>query len=133
MSEYETDLRTLVPGYRLDWSGLRSRFEDDALRLEKLTTYESRAAYLDEMARQLEDAVQQALGFWDRAIDKAERNAIGCRNCDGTGWVCENHPDKPWADGHLYPGETRMTGCDCGAGMPCQECNADFPTPAKGS
>lgn len=46
-----------------------------------------------------------------------------CRNCDGTGWVCENHPDKPWADGYRYPGETRMTGCDCGAGCPCKECN----------
>jgi hypothetical protein len=29
------------------------------------------------------------------------------------GWVCENHPDKPWDD---------EMGCTCGAGLPC-ECN----------
>lgn len=21
---------------------------------------------------------------------------VVCRNCDGGGWVCENHPDRPW-------------------------------------
>ena len=30
-----------------------------------------------------------------------------CGHCDH-GWVCEEHPDKPWP-----------SGCDCGAGMPC--------------
>ena len=38
-----------------------------------------------------------------------------CEKCHGCGWVCENHPDRPW--GGLVPG-----GCECGAGMPC-ECN----------
>jgi hypothetical protein len=34
------------------------------------------------------------------------------------GWVCEEHPDRPWR------GNSRRTGvCDSGAGMPC-ECNA---------
>jgi hypothetical protein len=33
-----------------------------------------------------------------------------CPVCQGIGWVCENHPDKPW-DGEK--------GCICGAGMPC--------------
>lgn len=68
--------------------------------------------------------------FWDRAITKAEANAVGCARCDGTGWVCENHDDAPWADGHMYPGETGKEGCDCGAGCPCPDCNADFPSRA---
>lgn len=33
-----------------------------------------------------------------------------CTNCDGTKWVCENHPEVPWRDGE---------GCCGGAGMPC--------------
>ena len=35
-----------------------------------------------------------------------------CGNCDGEGWVCENHPDMPWTS----------EGCECGAGMPCNVC-----------
>ena len=38
-----------------------------------------------------------------------------CLLCDGCGWVCENHPDKPWEGEHA---------CPCGgAGMPCRNCN----------
>jgi hypothetical protein len=37
-----------------------------------------------------------------------------CQNCDGTEWVCENHPNKPW-DGESSRGDA----CGCGAGMPC--------------
>ncbi len=33
-----------------------------------------------------------------------------CANCDGDGWVCENHPEVPWRDGD---------GCCGGAGAPC--------------
>lgn len=33
-----------------------------------------------------------------------------CANCDGEGWVCENHPEVPWGEGD---------GCCGGAGMPC--------------
>jgi hypothetical protein len=34
-----------------------------------------------------------------------------CIHCDHTGWVCEDHPDKP------------MLHDDCsGAGMPCAAC-----------
>lgn len=41
-------------------------------------------------------------------------NAIpSCANCDGEGWVCEDHPEVPWLDGD---------GCCGGAGMPCS-CN----------
>lgn len=44
---------------------------------------------------------------------------IRCANCDGEGWVCENHPEVPWLGGD---------GCCGGAGDPCS-CNprAEFP------
>jgi hypothetical protein len=38
-----------------------------------------------------------------------------CSICDGTGWVCENHPDRPSDCG----GSKRANVCKCGAGMPC--------------
>jgi hypothetical protein len=38
-----------------------------------------------------------------------------CIFCADTGWVCENHPRRPWEGPH---------GCDCGgAGLPCPACN----------
>ena len=40
-----------------------------------------------------------------------------CANCFDVGWVCENHPSRPWS-------KTAPAGCDCGAGMPCPLCNA---------
>jgi len=40
-----------------------------------------------------------------------------CANCDGEGWVCEDHPEVPWANGK---------GCCGGAGMPCV-CNQTYP------
>ncbi len=42
-----------------------------------------------------------------------------CKRCDGLGWVCENHTDRPWRDG----GSDRADACDCGAGAPCEVCN----------
>ena len=44
---------------------------------------------------------------------------IVCANCDGEGWVCENHPEVPWLDGD---------GCCGGAGAPCS-CNPDGEFP----
>ncbi|MCP2106688.1 hypothetical protein M2202_007532 [Bradyrhizobium japonicum] len=39
-----------------------------------------------------------------------------CVSCDDLGWVCENHPDRPW-DG--------PRACSCGdAGAPSPACNA---------
>ncbi|MGC2779994.1 MAG: hypothetical protein WA418_30580 [Bradyrhizobium sp.] len=39
-----------------------------------------------------------------------------CLRCDGTGWVCESHPDRPW--------EGSARACACGApGEPCPVCN----------
>lgn len=43
-----------------------------------------------------------------------------CANCDGYGWVCENHPDVPWEGVAGY-------GCECGPGMPCSCNDADPP------
>lgn len=37
--------------------------------------------------------------------------------CDGTGLVCENHPNLAWGGAS----EGTFT-CDCGAGMPCVGC-----------
>ncbi len=46
-----------------------------------------------------------------------------CRICDGVGWVCENHPDKP------FKGLSgRLDACSCGAGMPCT-CNESAERP----
>jgi len=39
----------------------------------------------------------------------------GCEVCDHTGWVCENHPTKPWRGS-----STRADACDCGAGTLCR-------------
>jgi hypothetical protein len=41
-----------------------------------------------------------------------------CKVCDNSGWVCENHPDRPWAGF-----SEREDACDCGAGAPCPICN----------
>ena len=39
-----------------------------------------------------------------------------CQRCNSTGWVCENHPDRPWD-------KDAPNGCECGAGDPCPDCN----------
>jgi hypothetical protein len=39
-----------------------------------------------------------------------------CERCDNCGWVCENHPGRPWQGAQA---------CTCGgAGAPCPICNA---------
>jgi hypothetical protein len=48
-----------------------------------------------------------------------------CITCDDTGWVCENHPDRPWKGF-----SKRFDASGCGAGAPCELCNpsnADHP------
>jgi hypothetical protein len=38
-----------------------------------------------------------------------------CLLCEDCGWVCENHPDRPFEGEHA---------CTCsGAGAPCSNCN----------
>ncbi|QOZ69132.1 hypothetical protein WN72_24535 [Bradyrhizobium arachidis] len=45
----------------------------------------------------------------------ASRAAMKCTTCADTGWVCENHPDRPWEG---------PQACSCGgAGAPCPACN----------
>jgi hypothetical protein len=47
-----------------------------------------------------------------------------CEACDDTGWVCENHPDRPSECG----GNASALACRCGgAGMPCLMCNNPKP------
>ena len=39
-----------------------------------------------------------------------------CTLCEDSGWICEEHPGRPWGDG--------PHACPCGAaGMPCPRCN----------
>jgi hypothetical protein len=47
-----------------------------------------------------------------------------CPICGGCRWVCENHPNRPWAGA-----SNRSDACDCGAGDPCPVCN---PVKGKG-
>lgn len=52
--------------------------------------------------------------------EREEISYIGerpCPNCDDTGWVCEGHPNKPWAGV-----SSRNDACGCGAGEPCPAC-----------
>lgn len=46
-----------------------------------------------------------------------------CKNCDSSGWVCEDHADVPWNYGDPE--------CCGGAGAPCPVCNdcSDGKTP----
>lgn len=44
-----------------------------------------------------------------------------CGNCADSGYVCENHPEHPWAG--MVGGEE----CCGGAGMPCPLCCDPIP------
>lgn len=52
-----------------------------------------------------------------------------CPTCDGLEWVCERHPDKPWAGYCCQPvvrdgSDPSHRCCGCGgAGQPCATCN----------
>ena len=45
---------------------------------------------------------------------------MACDLCDDTGWVCEDHADRP-----LKGDSNRADACSFGAGMPCPRCNRD--------
>jgi len=46
---------------------------------------------------------------------------VDCAWCDNTGWVCEDHPNRPWLGI-----SSRADACHCGgAGVPCERWNAD--------
>jgi len=58
---------------------------------------------------------------WTAALvqQRALRDLDECSNCDGTGWVCETHADRPFK---MF--SKRADACECcGAGVPCQVCN----------
>jgi hypothetical protein len=38
-----------------------------------------------------------------------------CAQCEDCGWVCEDHPDRPWEGSHACSGG--------GVGAPCPACN----------
>lgn len=58
--------------------------------------------------------IQKDLGMEPPGKQVAEPPAE-CFRCDGSGWVCEGHPDLPWEG---------PRACGCGApGDPCPECN----------
>ena len=44
-----------------------------------------------------------------------EASMMRCAQCQDCGWVCEEHPGRPWA---------APRACGCGAaGLPCPICN----------
>jgi hypothetical protein len=50
----------------------------------------------------------------------AEPAGLACDLCDDTGWVCEDHADRP-----LKVDSKRADACCFGAGMPCPRCRRD--------
>ena len=61
--------------------------------------------------------------MWETASPHYIWGMTKCIRCQDVAWVCENHPDRPWS-------KTKPNGCECGAGMPCPDCNpsdADNP------
>ena len=46
-----------------------------------------------------------------------------CPRCNGCGWVCENHPERPWSG---------KQACKCGgAGMPCYVQSERWESPPR--
>lgn len=46
-----------------------------------------------------------------------------CPACHDSGYVCENHPELPWAG----VSSACDCACECGAGMPCPGCCSPIP------
>jgi hypothetical protein len=44
---------------------------------------------------------------------------MACKICNDTGWVCDRHPDRPYA---IF--SERWDACDCAPGRACV-CNKD--------
>jgi hypothetical protein len=45
---------------------------------------------------------------------------MACDLCDDTGWVCEDHGDRP-----LKGDSNHTDACSFGPGKPCPRCNRD--------
>lgn len=58
---------------------------------------------------------QSALSRPEASIPSAGRSQYNL--CNGTGWVCENHPNLAFGDP-----DDGVFFCDCGAGMSCSGC-----------
>ena len=59
---------------------------------------------------------------WLCTLPDATEHVMTCKLCDDTGWVCEDHGDRP-----VKADSERSDACDCPAAMPCPACNADDP------
>src|SRR5947199_10356728 len=59
-----------------------------------------------------------------RAGAALKPEAPHCETCDSTGWVCEDHRDRPWSG-------RRPCGCG-GAGAQCPACNDVEPPRVTG-
>ena len=52
------------------------------------------------------------------------RQGPQCSRCDSTGWVGEDHSERPWDSANA---------CGCGgAGMPCPSCNVSNEDTRRG-
>ena len=54
------------------------------------------------------------------ALSMRTLRVTDCKNCGGTGWVCENHTDRVWRGV-----SDDVTACGCGDGAPCAICNSE--------
>lgn len=57
-----------------------------------------------------------------RALEQLVTPAMSCALCSDTGWVCEDHGDRP-----VKADSARPDACDCPAAMPCPDCNIEEP------
>ena len=77
----------------------------------------------DRVASHYRDAAlyKRHCRHWDRLVGWTDASsAVTCDLCDDTGWVCEDHGDRPPKDD-----SDRADACAFGAGMPCPRCNRD--------
>ena len=74
---------------------------------------------LDDICARLARDFADELDTYDRR-EMPTATVMRCLQCEGCGWICEEHPGRPWEGQHA---------CPCGAaGMPCPLCNQ----PAEG-
>lgn len=67
-----------------------------------------------KFAREVSDVEQYTMYIFNQAWRACEQHgtrAPVCADCDGQGWVCEDHPEVPFNSGE---------GCCGGAGMKCK-------------
>ena len=123
---------TRMPKFGSEWAKL-SDGERVAHCRQAAREAEQRAATASPDLRSVYDELAEH--FWHLAAE-IERCALGikkphapsahkiggatCRQCGDTGWVCENHPNRPWGGA-----SDQRDACACGAGAPCALCNTE--------